>query len=68
MLTTDDIKFLVTMLDKGTYQGLESAHKIVEVFLKLQQLAKVTQITEKKEDVPPQDEPKVSEDEEEAVV
>lgn len=38
MLQTDDIDFIIKLFDKATIQGLEANHKIVEVFLKLNNL------------------------------
>ena len=55
-------------ISKGTFQGLDANHKVVEVFLKLQSLRAIALAAE--EAVPelkPKDEEKVSEDEEAVV-
>jgi len=38
MLQQDDIEFVIKALDAGSYKGIAACHKVVEVFLKLQQL------------------------------
>jgi len=38
MLTNNDIDFLVMCLDKTPYNGLKTAHQVVEVFIKLKQM------------------------------
>jgi hypothetical protein len=38
MLTIEDIDFLVTVMDKGNYTGMQTTMKANEVFLKLQEM------------------------------
>lgn len=40
MLTKTDIEFIIGTIDKANYQGLAANHKVVEVFLKLQEMGK----------------------------